>query len=56
MAAIDYDSITETTRQHLLAATYKMALEYFQDPDVEARYQIWLAERRARDQQQKEKK
>lgn len=56
MAAIDYASIPESTRQSLLAATYKAAQRYFQDPAVQARFEIWLAERRAREQQQKEQK
>lgn len=50
MAAIDYASIPESTRQSLLAATYKAAQRYFQDPDVEARFQIWLEKRKAAQQ------
>lgn len=47
MAAIDYDAIPESTRQSLLAATYKMAQQLFQDPEVQAEYQEWLAKRKA---------
>lgn len=47
MAAIDYASIPESTRQSLLAATYKAAQRYFQDPAAEARFQTWLAKRKA---------
>lgn len=46
MAAIDYASIPESTRQSLLAATYKLAQELFQDPEVQADYEIWLAKRK----------
>lgn len=46
MAAIDYASIPESTRQSLLAATHKMALEMFQDPEVQAEYKEWLAKRK----------
>lgn len=45
MAALDYASIPETTRQSLLAATYKMATKMFQDPTVQAEYREWLAKR-----------
>lgn len=47
MAAIDYASIPETTRQSLLAATYKMATKIFQDQAVQAEYREWLAKREA---------
>ena len=50
MAAIDYASIPESTRQSLLAATYKAAQRYFQDPAAEARFQTWLAKRKAAQQ------
>ena len=49
MAAIDYASIPESTRQSLLAATYKLTQEYFKDPAVQAKYEIWLAKRHAKD-------
>ena len=47
MAAIDYAGIPESTRQSLLAATYKMAQEIFKDPEVQAEYEQWLAKRKA---------
>ena len=47
MAAIDYAGIPESTRQSLLAAAYKMAQQLFQDPDVRAEYDEWLAKRNA---------
>ena len=47
MAAIDYAAIPETTRQSLLAATYKMAQTMFEDPEVRAEYEEWLAKRKA---------
>ena len=47
MAAIDYACIPETTRQSLLAATYKMAQQMFRDPEVRAEYEEWLAKRKA---------
>ena len=50
LAAIDYASIPESTRQSLLAATYKLAQELFQDPEVQADYEIWLAKRRAEEE------
>lgn len=52
MAAIDYASIPESTRQSLLAATYKMAIQMFQDPEVVKEYEIW---RRQREEQKKDK-
>ena len=45
MAALDYASVPESTRQSLLAATYKMATKMFQDPAVQAEYLEWLAKR-----------
>lgn len=47
MAAIDYNAIPESTRQSLLAATYKMAQQMFKDPEVRAEYEEWLAKRKA---------
>lgn len=47
MAAIDYAAIPESTRQSLLAATYKMAQTMFQDSEVLAEYEEWLAKRKA---------
>lgn len=47
MAAIDYASIPESSRQSLLAAAYKMAEIMFQDPATQAEYQDWLAKRNA---------
>ena len=47
MAALDYASVPESTRQSLLAATYKMATKMFQDPAVQAEYREWLAKREA---------
>ncbi len=47
MAAIDMSQFPESTRQSLLAATYKMAQQLFQDPEVQAEYQEWLAKRKA---------
>ena len=54
MAAIDYDCIPESVRQRLLAATYKLAKELFKDPQVQKEYEIWLAERRAREQKKEQ--
>ena len=50
MAAIDYDSIPESKRQRLLAATYKMAQEMFQDPKVIEEYEIWHRQREEKKQ------
>lgn len=47
MAAIDYASIPEAQRQSLLAAAYNMAKQMFQNPEVQAEYQEWLAKRKA---------
>lgn len=55
MAAIDYDQIPESVRQRLLAVIYKHAKEFFKDPKAEAEYQIWLAERQAREQKKEQK-
>lgn len=46
MTAIDYASIPEFIRQNLLAATYKMAQQMFQDPEVVKEYEIWLRHRK----------
>lgn len=50
MAAIDYASIPEASRQSLLAAAHNMAKQMFQDPEVQAEYQEWLAKRNAAQQ------
>ena len=47
MAAIDYASIPESTRQSLLAATYKMVLAMTQDPELNAEIELRLAKRKA---------
>lgn len=47
MAAIEYASFPESSRQNLLAATYKMAQQMFTDPNVQAEYREWLAKRNA---------
>ena len=47
MAEIDYEKIPETLRQDLLLATYRLAVKSFQDPLVVARYEAWLAKRKA---------
>ena len=47
MAAIDYASIPESTRQSLLAATYKLAQKLFADPAVQAEYEAWAEKRKA---------
>lgn len=45
---IDFDSIPEYQRNELAMATVKAAREFFAQPGVEERYQIWLAERNRR--------
>ena len=45
---IDFDSIPEYQRNELAMATIKAAREFFAQPGVEERYQIWLAERNRR--------
>ena len=47
MAKIDYDAFPESARQSLLAASYKLTLELFQDPSVCAEYETWRARREA---------
>lgn len=47
MAATGCAFIPESTRQSLLAATYMIARDFFQDPDVRAEYEEWLAKRKA---------
>ena len=47
MAEIDYTKIPETARQDLLLATYRLAVKAFRDPLVVARYEEWLAKRKA---------
>lgn len=42
MAKIDYAAIPESVRQNLLAATYKMAQQMFQNPEVRSEYEKWL--------------
>ena len=49
MAAIDTSQFPESTRQSLLAATYKMAQTMFQDPGVREEYELWLAERKKKE-------
>ena len=50
MAAIDYSQIPESTRQSLLAATYKMAQRMLQDPELKAEIEDRLAKRKAAQQ------
>lgn len=45
---IDFDSIPEYQRNKLAMATVKATREFFAQPGVEERYQIWLAERNRR--------
>ena len=47
MAALDYASIPEATRQSLLAATYKFAEELLKDPAVRAECEEWKRQRKA---------
>lgn len=47
MAAIDYASIPETTRQSILAATYKMTAELLKDPAMRAECEEWKRKRKA---------
>lgn len=47
MATTGCAFIPESTRQSLLAATYMIARDFFQDPDVRAEYEEWLAKRKA---------
>lgn len=42
---MDLDKFPESTWMSLMAASYKLALELFEDPAIEAEYQIWLAKR-----------
>lgn len=49
MAAIDMSQFPESTRQRLLAATYKMAQTMFQDPGVREEYELWLAARKKKE-------
>lgn len=46
MAALDYASIPEATRQSLLAATYKFAEELLKDPAVRAECEEWKRQRK----------
>ena len=55
MAAIDYDKFPESTRQSLLRASYNLMLELFKDPQVQKEYEIWLAERKAKEKNMKQK-
>lgn len=55
MAAIDYDRVPESVRQRVLAATYKLAKELFKDPQAQKEYEVWLAERRAKEQKKEPK-
>ena len=45
---VDFGSIPEYQRNELAMATVKAAREFFAQPGVEERYQIWLAERNRR--------
>ena len=47
MAEIDYRKIPESARQDILLATYRLAVKAFNDPLVVARYEAWLAKRKA---------
>lgn len=44
---VDMSQFPESSRQSLLAATYSMAAQMFQDPEVCREYEIWLAKRNA---------
>ncbi len=55
MAELDYNSIPESTRQSLLAATYRMAEEMFQDPEIVKEYEIWLENRMKREKSSSKK-
>lgn len=45
---VDFDSIPECVCNDLAEATIKAAREFFAQPGVEEKYQIWLAERKRR--------
>lgn len=47
MAAIDHAKFPESTWQSLLAASYRLTLELFKDPAVQAEYEVWLEKRKA---------
>lgn len=55
MAAIDYDKIPESDWIRLGKASYNLARKLFEDPQVQKEYEIWLAERKAKEKNMKQK-
>ena len=45
MSFIDLSLVPESVKLDLCDLAYRKAVVYFQDPDVQIRYQKWLAER-----------
>lgn len=45
---VDFDAIPECVCNDLAEATIEATREFFAQPDVEEKYQIWLAERKRR--------
>ena len=48
MAVINLAEVPASVQLDLCDLAYRKAAEYFKDPDVQARYQVWLAEREAK--------
>lgn len=48
MAVINLAEVPASVQLDLCDLAYRKAAEYFKDPTVQARYQVWLAEREAK--------
>ena len=48
MAVINLAEVPASVQLDLCDLVYRTAAEYFKDPAVQARYQVWLAEREAK--------
>lgn len=48
MAVINLAEVPTSVQLDLCDLAYRKAAEYFKDPAVQARYQVWLAEREAK--------
>lgn len=49
MPVIDLSRVPATVQLDLCDLAYRKAGEYFKDPSVQARYKVWLEERRKRE-------
>ena len=48
MSAVNLSEVPASVQLDLCDLAYRKEAEYFKDPAVQARYQVWLAEREAK--------